>query len=152
LTNRGRNSGVTLIEMLIVVTIIAIMAGISFPAITAGLAGVRLASASGSVASFLTSAMNNVDRHEVPAALVISPGDSTMSIFTAASGDKAERTLPMPQGIRIEGDEPARYLFMPGGTVPHVTVVLRNDKGARRSVQIDPTTGVPDIRRVETQP
>ena len=32
-----------------------------------------------------------------------------------------------------------------------MTVVLRNDKGAERSIQIDPVTGVPTIRRVETQ-
>ena len=36
---RQSQSGVTLIEMLIVVMIIGIIAGVSFPALTAGLAG-----------------------------------------------------------------------------------------------------------------
>ena len=142
-------SGVTLIEMLIVVVIIAAIAGISFPALTAGLASVRLSSASGSVASFLTSTMNRVDRREQAAAIVISPKDNTLAIFTAASGEKPESTLDLPQGISIEGDEPRRILLQPGGTVPRVTLILRNDKGARRSVEVDPVTGVPSIRRVE---
>ncbi len=30
-----------------------------------------------------------------------------------------------------------------------MTLVLRNEKGARRSVRIDPATGVPDIGRLE---
>src|SRR5438105_6270770 len=74
--------GVTLLEMMIVVTIIAVIAGISFPALTSGLAGVRLASAAGSTASFLTSAMNTVERHEQAASIVISPKQNQIAVYT----------------------------------------------------------------------
>lgn len=141
-------AGVTLIEMLIVVMIIAIIAGVSFPALTSGLSSVRLSSASGSAASFLTSAMNRVERRELAAAIVISPKENQLAMYTAASGEKAEKTLQMPQGVSIEGDEQRRYLLQPGGTFPRITLMLRNDKGARRSVKIDPATGVPDVQRV----
>ena len=136
--------------MLVVVTIIAIIAGVSFPALTAGLAGIRLSSASGSAASFLTSAMNRVDRREQAAAILVSPKENLLAVYTAASGDRPERRLEMPQGITIEGDAPRRFLLMPGGTFPRMALVLRNDKGARRSIQIDPTTGVPKIQRMES--
>lgn len=135
--------------MLVVVMIIAAVTGVTFPAMTAGLASVRLSSASGMVASFLTSSMNRVDRREEAEAIVISPKDSTLAVYTAASGEKPERALDLPQGISIEGDEPRRVLLLPGGTIPRVTVVLRNDKGMRRSVEVDPTTGVPKIKRVD---
>lgn len=148
---RKLQSGVTLIEMLVAVTIIAIIASVSFPALTAGLSSIRLSSASGSAASFLIAAMDRVDRREEPAAVVISPQDNALEVFTAASGNKPDRELQMPQSIRIEGEEPHRFLLMPGGTVPRMTIVLRNDKGARRSVQIDPTTGVPKIQRIESE-
>ncbi len=134
--------------MLIVVSIIAAIASISFPALTAGLAGVRLASAVGSVASFLTSSMNNVDRREQAAAIVISPKENTVSVFTAASGDKASGKLDMPSGISIEGDEPRRFMLFPGGSFPRITLILRSEKGGRRSIQIDPVTAVPKIQRV----
>ncbi len=147
MTRRG-SSGVTLIELLIVVTIIGIVVGVSFPSLTSGLSGLRLTTASGSVASFLTASMNRVDRHEEAAAIVVSPKENIVAVYTASSGEKPERTLEMPQGVRIEGDELQRYLFMPGGTVPRMTVILRNDKGARRSIQIDPITAVPDIKRI----
>jgi len=142
-------AGVTLIEMLIVAMIISIIAGVSFPAMMSGLAGVRLSSASGSAASFLTAAMNRVERRELAAAIVIAPKENQIAVYTAASGDKPDKRLEMPQGIAIEGDEPRRYLLFPGGAFPRITLVLRNEKGARRSVRIDPATGVPDIRRVE---
>src|ERR1700691_2277705 len=99
-------SGVTLIEMLIVVMIIGIIAGVSFPALTSGLASVRLSSASGSAASFLTAAMNRVERRETAAAVVITPQENQLAVYTAVSGDKPDTVLQMPQGISIEGDEP----------------------------------------------
>ena len=142
-------SGVTLIEMLIVVMIISIIAGVSFPALTSGLSSVRLSSASGSAASFLTAAMNRVERRELAAAIVIEPKENQLAVYTAASGDKPEKTLRMPQGVTIEGDEPHRFLLQPGGAFPRIALILRNDKGSRRSVRIDPATGVPDIRRVD---
>src|ERR1043166_7968151 len=95
--NKAR--GVTLLERIIVVSIIGVIAGISFPAVTAGLAGVRLTSAAGSTASFLTSTMNTVERREQPAALVIAPKTNEIAVFTAASGPKAGQKLEIPSGI-----------------------------------------------------
>ncbi len=145
---RLRRSGVTLLEMLIVVTIIGVIAGVSFPAVATGLAGVRLQSAAGSVASFLTSSMNRVDRREEAAAIVITPAGNVIETYTAASGEKPERSLHLPSGVFFEGEEPRRYVLQPGGTAPRMMVILRNEKGVRRSVQVDPLTGVPQIRAV----
>ena len=147
---KTNQSGVTLIELLIVLMIIAVIAGVSFPALTSGLSSIRLSSASGSAASFLTTAMNRVDRREEAAAVVISPKENLLAVYTAASGEKPDRTLDMPKGIIIEGTEPRRFLLMPGGAAPRMTLVLQNDKGARSSVQIDPATGVPKVQRIES--
>jgi prepilin-type N-terminal cleavage/methylation domain-containing protein len=147
---RTNQSGVTLIELLIVLMIIAVIAGVSFPALTSGLSSIRLSSASGSAASFLTSTMNRVDRREESAAVVILPKENLLAVYTATSGARPDRTLEMPKGITIEGTEPRRFLLMPGGTTPRMTLVLENDKGARSSVQIDPATGVPKVQRIES--
>lgn len=146
-----RVAGVTLLEMMIVVTIISIIAAISFPALTSGLAGVRLASAAGSAASFLTSAMNTVERHEQPAAIVITPRQSEIAVFTAASGDKPVNRLKLPQGITIEGDDARRVFLYPGGAFPRISIILRSEKGGRRSIEIDPVTAVPKIARVAAE-
>jgi prepilin-type N-terminal cleavage/methylation domain-containing protein len=144
--------GVTLLEMLVVVTIVGIVASLSFPALTAGLAGVRLSSASGDVASFLTSSMNNVERREQAAAIVITPKENKLEVFNAASGEKPARTWQPPASITVEGDDPHRYLLFPGGSFPRILVTLRNEKGARRSIEIDPVTAVPQVRRLEDAP
>jgi hypothetical protein len=142
---------VTLLEMLIVVSIIAAIVSVSFPSLTAGLAGIRLTSAAGSTASFITSTLNTVDRRETASSLVITPADNTLAVFTAASGDKPVKKLEMPAGIVIEGEEPRRFLLFPGGAAPRIVVILRNEKGSKRSIRIDPVTAVPKIERVQAQ-
>jgi hypothetical protein len=134
--------------MLIVVAIIGVVAAISFPSLTSGLAGIRLQSSSGELASFLSSSMNNVERREEAAAVVISPKANRLDIFTAASGEKPARSWQPASGILLEGDDPHRYLLFPGGVFPRISLVLRNEKGARRSVEIDPVTAVARVERI----
>lgn len=139
--------GVTLLEMLVVIAIIGVIVALSAPALTAGLAGVRLESAASESASFLISAMNAVERREIAAAVVVSPAEGSIDVFTAASGSApAKRWVPQG-GVTIEGDEPSRFLFYPGGAFPRIKLILRNDRGSRRSVEIDPVTAVPKIGR-----
>jgi prepilin-type N-terminal cleavage/methylation domain-containing protein len=149
---RASQRGVTLLEMLIVVAIIATVAAVSFPALSSGIAGVRLSSTASGAASFLTSSMNMVERREQPAAIVITPRENRMDVFTAASGLTPARTFQPSAGITFEGEDPHRYLLFPGGSFPRITVVLRNDRGARRSVAIDPVTAVPLVTRLGDAP
>ena len=58
--------GVTLVEMMIVVAIIGLIVGISFPAVSAGMDSVRLASATDSLASFINAAVNRAERRQQP--------------------------------------------------------------------------------------
>ena len=48
-------------------------------------------------------------------------------------------------------DAPRSFLLMPGGVPPRIGVQLRNRRGARRIVRIDPITGVPQIEIVESK-
>ena len=96
--------------------------------------------------------MNTVERREQAAAIVFSPKENRIDVFTAASGKTPVRTYQPPAGVSLEGDEPHRYLLFPGGAFPLISVVLRNEKGTRRSVKIDPVTAVPQVTRIEETP
>jgi len=154
-------AGVTLIEMVIVLAIVGLIAGISYPAASNGLETVRLSSASETVASFLNAALNRAERRQEVIQMTVSVQDNSI---TLQSTDAAfERKLELPEGITIqavlpelpEGDKhaPRQFIFMPGGTAPRVGIEISNRKGSRRIVRVDPMTGVSRIEApVENAP
>ena len=152
-----RRSGVTLVEMLIVVTIIGLIAGISFPAISSGIDSLRLSSASDAIVSLLNGALNRAERRQEAVEVAISVTENAVHLSSTKPG--FERTLTMPDGVKIvavwpklplEDDQPRRFLLLPGSAVPRLGVEIVNRKGTHRIVRVNPITGVPDIERPET--
>jgi hypothetical protein len=43
----------------------------------------------------------------------------------------------------MAGEEPRRFLLMPGGAPPSLDIDLSNSRGAHKLIHIDPITGVP---------
>ena len=148
---RPTERGVTLLEMLVVVGIVSILMGVSYPSISASVDSVRLATAADSTAAFLNSALNRAEQRHQVLELTISKRQNQL---TLRSGDPSFlRKLELPTGIRIAeilpgGDEEARVFYLiPGGAAPRVGVRLVNARGAKRTVRVDPITGAPEIER-----
>lgn len=149
--------GVTLIEMLIVVTIIGLIAGISFPAVSSGIDSLRIAAASDALVSFLNGGLNRAERRQEAVEVTVSVKDNAVYLNSAS----LNRTLTMPAGVTIlavwpklpeETDAPRRFLLLPGGAVPRIGIEIINRKRARRIVRVNPMTGVPEIERLEASP
>ena len=148
---RPTERGVTLLEMLVVVGIVSILMGVSYPSISASVDSVRLATAADSTAAFLNSALNRAEQRHQVLELTISKRQNQL---TLRSGDPSFlRKLELPTGIRIAeilpgGDEEGRVFYLiPGGAAPRVGVQLVNARGAKRTVRVDPITGAPEIER-----
>jgi type II secretory pathway pseudopilin PulG len=143
--------------MMVVVAIIAVITAISFPSASAGIDSVRLVSATDSVATFLNSAVNRVERRQQPIALEISSRENRLSLYSNEPG--FTRELKMPDGIVIEGVLPRiaededlrRFILMPGATVPGIGIQIANRRGAHRVVRLDPMTGFPRVESVNPQ-
>jgi prepilin-type N-terminal cleavage/methylation domain-containing protein len=145
--------GVTLVEMLVVCSIIGLIVAVSFPSFSAGLDSVRMSSATGMVSSFLNSAVNRAERRQQAVEIIVSPKDNLLTMYTNEPG--FERKLQMPGGISIQavlppiGDEPPdsprQLMLMPGATAPGIGILLANQHGSRRIVRLDPMTGFPHV-------
>ncbi len=142
----GIRRGVTLIEMMVVVAIIGVMVGISFPAVSSGLESIRLRSAADSVASFLNAAMNRAQRRQEVIEVVMDPKRNRLALYSSEPG--YERTLELPKDVSLAGEDERHVLLMPGGSFPRFAVDLVNGKGARKHVAVDPITGSPLISNV----
>lgn len=155
----ARNAtGITLLEMMVVMAIIGVVVGISFPAVATGIDSVRLASATDAVAAFLNGAVNRAERREQAVELVVSRKDNLLSLFSIQPGPPRE--LHIPEGIVIEAVLPARedlpddvrrIILMPGGAVPGIGIQLGNRHGAHRVVRLDPMTGFPRVESVNPE-
>jgi prepilin-type N-terminal cleavage/methylation domain-containing protein len=153
---RNAQSGVTLIELLIVMAIIGLLVGISFPALTSGIDSLRLNAATNGVVSFLNQGLNRADRRQQVVAITISPADNTLSMRSTEAG--FARRMVLPEGVSIvrvlpealgEPGASRSFLIYPGGTVPRFGVQLINKRNVERIVRVDPITGVPRVEQVE---
>ncbi len=148
--------GVTLIEMLIVVAIVGLLAGISFPAVTSGIDSIRLASASDSIVSFVNAGLNRAERRQQLIEITVSKTERSLTMRSSEPGFL--RKIELPDGVSIvsilpegpdERETARRFVLYPGGAVPRIGVELANRKGTRRIVRVDPITGAPRIEKPE---
>jgi prepilin-type N-terminal cleavage/methylation domain-containing protein len=149
---RKNERGVTLIEALIVIALVAMIAGLSYPAVSSGLDTLRLRSASDSIVSFLNIALDHADRRQQAVEVVVSPKENLLLSRTADLG--FSRRLDLPPQLRIVSvqpvlptlanpGEPRRFLLYPGGSVPRIEIEISTFQGRRRLVSVDPVTGSP---------
>jgi len=153
----ARRRGVTLIEMVIVVALLGLLAGITYPSVAAGIDSLRLGSAAESIASFLNAGMNHAERRRVPVMVEVAKSENALYLRSTETG--WVRKLEMPDGVLVHdvepvppappGEEPnlVRFLLYPGGTPPRIAVTVVNHRGAMRIVRVNPVTGVSEIQR-----
>jgi prepilin-type N-terminal cleavage/methylation domain-containing protein len=146
-------AGITLIEMMIVVTIIALVAGVSYPSITSGLDSLRLRSATNSIVSLLNTALDRADRRQQAVEILISPKEEAIIARSVDPGfnhridlQDAIRITSVLPAAEVDPAETRRFLLYPGGTVPRIAIELTNSSGRKRLVSIDPVTGVPQAK------
>ena len=150
---RRLEAGITLIEMMIVVTIIALVAGVSYPSITSGLDSLRLRSATNSIVSLLNTALDRADRRQQAVEILISPKEEAIIARSVDPGfnhridlQDAIRITSVLPAAEVDPAETRRFLLYPGGTVPRIAIELTNSSGRKRLVSIDPVTGVPQAK------
>jgi len=150
--------GVTLMELMVVLAIIALIVGISYPSTIAGMENLRLAAGARSVAAFMNVAANRAERRQQALELTISIKDNSI---TMRSPDVAFlKKLDLPPGIAVRSvwpalpeltDQPRQFMFQPGGVPPRIGIEIGNRRGARRIVRLNPITGVTEIEQPEPQ-
>ena len=149
-TRNNAEAGVTLLELLLVVTIIALLAAVTFPTASAGLDSLRLRTSAQRVMSLLNLALDRADRIQQVVEIRISPEENAIS---ARSSDLSlNRTVEIAAPIHITSagealatgatESQRRYLLYPGGTPPRISIELESSAGRKRVVAVDPLTGM----------
>jgi type II secretion system protein H len=149
----NRQRGITLIEMLIVMALIGLMAAMAAPSISAGLDTLRLRSASDAIIGFMNVALARADTRQQAVEILISPAEGKLSarssdggfskVLEIASPVKILSVQPEAAAVMDEQAQARRFLLYPGGAIPRIAIEIGNATGRKRTVTIDPITGVP---------
>ena len=91
--------GVTLIEMLVVVTLISLIVAVSFPAVTSGLDSMHLRQAVRDTVSLFDAGLSRAQRSQQVVEISVSPKENAM--WVRAPEAHYERKIEMPDGVTI---------------------------------------------------
>lgn len=136
--------------MLIVMTLIALLAGIAYPSAASGLEAVKLRSTADNVVNFLNAAIDHAERRQQVVEVWIAPKDNAIIARSPDLGFIRRLAIPEPFHItavrpaaEVAPDDPRRFLLYPGGTIPRMGIEITGSNGRRREVTVDPLTGMP---------
>ena len=147
--------------MLIVVAIVVLLAGITYPALAGGINSLRLNTAARTVASFANLSVSRAERFQDTVELIISAKDNSLEA-RAVKGAFQEKIQLGPDvriakilpddGLGAEDAQVRTFMVYPGGAPPSFGVELENRDAHRRKVVLDPITGAPTITAVQAPP
>ena len=138
-----RNAGITLIEMLVVMTLIGLLASVATPSVTAGMETVKLRNSAERLAATLRLARERAVRTRHYFQVTVDPQAHRVELRDL-EGDFA-RDWQMPETISVKVDHVLLFQFGPDGSVPSLHVDLENSKKRVASVDMDAFTALPAI-------
>ena len=115
-----------------------------------GIEGIRLRTTADTVVNFLNTAFDRADRRQQVVELWIAPKDNVLIARSPDQSFARRLTIPEPFHItavrpaaEVAPDEPRRFLLVPGGTIPRLSIEISGEGGRRRIVVVDPLSGMP---------
>ncbi len=140
--------GFTLLEVALAVTIIAIVLGVSYPAISRGSAAFRLRATGRDIVNTMRYAREKAVTEQVEMRVVVDRENQRI-LLTDELGEGA-RAFPLPKEVRVERlvlsgevirQGPLVIRFLPNGSAESAEVQIVSDKGSQLKVVTDAITG-----------
>jgi prepilin-type N-terminal cleavage/methylation domain-containing protein len=132
-------AGVTLLELLVVITILSLMAGLALPRIGSWLDNWKLRSAADRITQTLRYARTRALFEQHFYVVEIVPGKRLVRVLQPNSG--LVREFSLPEGIR--------FILPPSGEVGERDLWLRNEQGKTLKIHCDFLVGKPGVETVE---
>lgn len=141
--------------MLIVVTIVSLMVGISYPAISSGVETLRMNTLADEVVGLLNFGVNRAERRQH--AIEVTVSREANAVFLRSPEPGFEKVVAFPENVSITGIFPPipmedprgrRFLIYPSASPPRIGIVLANKRGDRRFIRLDPVSGVAAVGKL----
>ncbi len=136
-------AGITLIEMLVVMTLIGLLASIAYPTLAGGLSEMRLRGAVEAGQTFFLKAKQYADRRQEVVQLTIDPNGGRLRALSATG--KWVETLEFEDGVAVAVREEAHSVILfPGSPAPAFELMLTAGEDERLGFRVNILTGLPE--------
>ena len=127
--------GITLLEALVAITLVALAAAISFPAASAGIESARVRAAADEAKTLLLNAQQFADRHRQAVLVQIDPATSRIAVRSADG--RWSRLLNFDSRLHIDAPSTTfETVVQPGAALPPLSLGLVAEGGQRSGFQV----------------
>jgi len=142
-----RNDGITLMEMLVVMTIIGLLASVATPAVTAGMETVKLRTSAERLAATLRLARVSAVRTRHYFQVTVDPQARRVELRDLESD--FVRDWQLPETVSMKLQRSLLLQFAPDGSVPSLHMELENSRRRIVAVDLDAFTALPSVRTAD---
>ena len=146
---RKRQSGITLIEMLVVMTLAALLAAIVAPSVGSGVDTMRLRSTAERMAATFRTAHERAMRSHHYMEVSVDPLSRAVELRDLESGSLA--SWEIPGTIVVKAEQRVAFLLYPDGGAQAMRIRLENGRGRQTEIVMDPFTLFPAVLEVSQE-
>lgn len=133
--------GFTLVELVLVLALIAVVAGLTLPAIGRGVDALEIRAEAAAFSAFLRYAREQAITRREPQEVSVNPNAHLLTLRTAGAEARASRRLSPRIAISAESPAGLSITFSPRGLSSGGSWRLVGRDGRAYRVQVDPLTG-----------
>ena len=144
----GNNHGFTLLELIVVILIIALVMGVSYPSLERGSSILNLQTASRDILNTFRFARERAVSEQASMLLLINRNERRFELANILG--EPMRSYTLPSGVYIQkltragnevNDEVLAVRFAPNGNLENVAIRIASDGGRRMQIISDPLGG-----------
>ncbi len=138
--------GITLIEMLVAVTLVALLAAVAAPSVGSGVDTVRLQSTAERMAATLRTGRDRARRSHHYMEVSVDPQTREVALRDLEAGSMS--AWEIPPAIEVKSEKRVAFMLYPDGGAQAMRVSFENSRGRRLEVVMDPFTLFPAVKEL----
>jgi type II secretory pathway component PulJ len=152
----GSKKGFSLLELIVILMLVALAAGVVMPSFSRGLRGLEMLTAGRDLMTRMRHARSQaIAKQKIFRIILRKEEDETVPDYYVFADEFEQqiRKFDLPEGVSVQAEQefPVRINFYANGRSSGGLFALKRETGREMRISVDPITGFPKVLK-ETQP